>query len=44
MPLAFSEAEAKMRIALVGEDEFRSACRKIEMFAKSERFVGVQED
>lgn len=40
MPLAFSEAEAKMRIALVGEDEFRPACRKIEMFAKFEMFVG----
>lgn len=33
MPPAFSEAEAKMRIALVGEEEFRPACRKIEMFA-----------
>ena len=33
MPLAFSEAEAKMRIALVGEEEFQPACRKIEMFA-----------
>jgi len=33
MPLAFSEAEAKMRIALAGEDAFRQACRSIEMFA-----------
>ena len=33
MPLAFSEAEAKMRIALTGEDAFRPACRKIEMYA-----------
>ena len=33
MPLAFSEAEAKMRIALAGEDAFRSVCRKIEMYA-----------
>lgn len=33
MPLAFSEAEAKMRIALAGEDAFRPACRKIEMYA-----------
>ena len=33
MPLAFSEAEAKMRIALAGKDAFRPACRKIEMFA-----------
>ena len=33
MPLAFSEAEAKMRIALAGEDTFQPACRKIEMFA-----------
>ena len=33
MPLAFSEAEAKMRIAIDGEDAFRSACRKIEMYA-----------
>ena len=33
MPLAFSEAEATMRIALVGADEFRPACRKIEMLA-----------
>ena len=33
MPPAFSEAEAKMRIALVGEDAFQPACRKIEMFA-----------
>lgn len=33
MPLAFSEAEAKMRIALAGEDAFRQACRNIEMFA-----------
>lgn len=32
MPLAFSEAEAKMRIALAGEDTFWQACRKIEMF------------
>ena len=32
MPLAFSEAEAKMRIALAGEDTFWSACRKIEIF------------
>ena len=32
MPLAFSEAEAKMRIALAGEDTFWPACRKIEMF------------
>ena len=32
MPLARSEAEAKMRIVLVGEDEFLPACRKIEMF------------
>ena len=33
MPPAFSEAEAKMRIALAGADEFRPACGKIEMFA-----------
>ena len=33
MPLAFSEAEAKMRIALASEGTFQSACRKIEMFA-----------
>ena len=33
MPPAFSEAEAKMRIALAGADEFRPACRKIEVFA-----------
>jgi len=33
MPLAFSEAEAKMRIALAGEDAFRQACRDVEMFA-----------
>lgn len=33
MPLAFSEAEAKMRIALAGEDAFQPACGKIEMFA-----------
>jgi len=33
MPLAFSEAEAKMRIALAGEDAFRPACGDIEMFA-----------
>ena len=33
MPLAFSEAEAKTRIALAGEGTFQSACRKIEMFA-----------
>ena len=33
MPLAFSEAEAKMRIALTGEDAFRPACKKIEMYA-----------
>ena len=33
MPLAFSEAEAKMRIALAGEDAFRPACGKIEMYA-----------
>lgn len=33
MPLAFSEAEAKMRIALAGEGAFRRACRDIEMFA-----------
>ena len=33
MPLAFSEAEAKMRIALAGADEFRPACGKIEMLA-----------
>lgn len=33
MPSAFSEEEAKMKIALVGADEFRPACRKIEMFA-----------
>lgn len=33
MPLAFSEAEAKMRIALSGEDSFRQACREIEIFA-----------
>ena len=33
MPLAFSEEEAKMRIALAGEDAFRPACRDIEMFA-----------
>lgn len=33
MPLAFSEAEAKMRIAIEGEDAFRPACRKIEMYA-----------
>lgn len=32
MPLAFSEAEAKMRIALAGEDAFRQACRDVEMF------------
>ena len=32
MPLAFSEAEAKMRIALAGEDTFWQTCRKIEMF------------
>ena len=32
MPLAFSEAEAKMRIALAGADAFRQAYRKIEMF------------
>ena len=38
MPLAFSEAEAKMRIALAGEDAFRPACRKIEMYADA--FVG----
>lgn len=36
MPLAFSEAEAKMRIALAGEDAFRSACRSIEMFAEAD--------
>lgn len=33
MPPAFSEAEAKMLIALAGENTFRPACRKIEMFA-----------
>ena len=33
MPPAFSEEEAKMRIALAGENAFRTACRKIEMFA-----------
>ena len=33
MPPAFSEAEAKMRIALAGENAFRTACGKIEMFA-----------
>lgn len=33
MPLAFSEAEAKMQIAVAGEDAFRPACRGIEMFA-----------
>lgn len=33
MPLAFSEAEAKMRIALAGENAFRPACRSVEMFA-----------
>ena len=33
MPLAFSEAEAKMWIAIDGEDAFRPACRKIEMYA-----------
>ena len=33
MPLAFSEAEAKMRIALAGKDAFRPACGKIEAFA-----------
>ena len=33
MPPAFSEAEAKMWIALAGADEFRPACRKIEVFA-----------
>ena len=33
MPLAFSEAEAKMRIALAGEGAFQPACRRIEMFA-----------
>lgn len=33
MPLTFSEAEAKMRIAIDGEDAFRPACRKIEMYA-----------
>ena len=33
MPSAFSEEEAKMRIALAGENAFRTACRKIEMFA-----------
>lgn len=33
MPLAFSEAEAKMRIALAGEGAFRQACRDVEMFA-----------
>ena len=33
MPLAFSEEEAKMRIALAGEDAFRQACRNIEIFA-----------
>lgn len=33
MPLAFSAAEAKMQIAIAGEDAFRSACRRIEMFA-----------
>lgn len=32
MPLAFSEAEAKMRIALAGEDTFWPVCRKIKMF------------
>jgi hypothetical protein len=33
MPLAFSEEEAKMRIAAAGEEAFRLACRDIEMFA-----------
>ena len=33
MPLAFSEAEAKMRIALAREGTFQPACRRIEMFA-----------
>lgn len=33
MPLAFSEAEAKMQITIAGEDAFRPACRRIEMFA-----------
>lgn len=33
MPLAFSEAEAKMRIALAGEDAFRQACRSVEIVA-----------
>ena len=33
MPPAFSEAEAKMRIALAGKDAFRPACGKIEAFA-----------
>ena len=33
MPLAFSEAEAKMRIVLAGKDAFRLACKRIEIFA-----------
>ena len=33
MPPAFSEAEAKMRIALAGKDAFRPACGRIEAFA-----------
>jgi len=33
MPLAFSEEEAKMRIAAAGEEAFRPACRRVEMFA-----------
>ena len=33
MPPAFSEAEAKMRIALAGKGAFRPACGKIEAFA-----------
>ena len=33
MPLALSEAEAKMRIAIAGKDAFRPVCRKIEMYA-----------
>lgn len=32
MPPAFSEEEAKMRIALSGADAFRPACRKIDTF------------
>lgn len=35
MPLAFSEAEAKMRIALAGEGSFRRACADVETLAGS---------